>query len=93
MLKKFTMSKTLHYLKLKTKVDIIVRIFLNGNSEIVGHVRRNLCSLIRLTHLIRLIAVTNWIIFKSVLFSIIRAQHDLSYQLSCSPIAAFREMG
>ena len=40
---------------------LIKELTLDDNPEIGAHVRINLCYLICLMHLLRLIAVTNWI--------------------------------
>ena len=54
----------------------------DGNSEIGVHVRRNICYLICLRHLIRPRAVTNRIyILRKDLFHFMRVQHVLSYNL------------
>ena len=55
-------------------------LILGGNSEISAHVKKKLCNLICLRHLIRSKAITNHIFFlRKDIFSFICAQHVLSY--------------
>ena len=60
-------------------------LILDGNSEIGAHIRRNICYLICLMHLIRSKAVTNQFFPPKRFFSLFRAQHVMSYHLIMIP--------
>ena len=65
-----------------TEISITMGFGLDGNSETGTHVRRSICYLTYLRHLIRSRAGSTRIYFlRKALFSFMRAQHVLSYHL------------
>ena len=63
----------------------------HGSPEKGAHIRNNLCHLIRLRHLVRSRAVTDWIFFfPKELSSFMRAQHILSYYLIWVVVQSFK---
>ena len=63
----------------------------HGSPEKGAHIRNNLCHLIRLRHLVRSRAVTDWIFFfPKELSSFMRAQHILSYHLIWVVVQSFK---